>query len=116
MPGKKKLAAPFLASSHQKWLKASTKKAMSVFCDHTQKTATIPSPLLLLRFLFLTPLSRKMADEELFKKIGLDDKKAAETAKNKDLSATLRSVIEEVSLLVYLGFSFRFLQIFLVSF
>lgn len=39
-----------------------------------------------------------MADESLvslFKGIGLDDKKAAETAKNKDLSATLRDVIAE---------------------
>lgn len=37
-----------------------------------------------------------MSDSDLFKKLGFDDKKAAETAKNKDLSATLRAVAEEV--------------------
>lgn len=37
-----------------------------------------------------------MSDSDLFKKIGFDDKKAAETAKNKELSATLRTIITEV--------------------
>jgi hypothetical protein len=42
-----------------------------------------------------------MSDSDLFKKIGFDDKKAAETAKNKELSATLRTIIEEVCLFVH---------------
>lgn len=54
-----------------------------------------------------------MADASLFKKIGLDDKKAAETAKNKDLSATLRDVIAEVC--YYCSFSFFLLCIMSVT-
>jgi hypothetical protein len=42
-----------------------------------------------------------MSDSDLFKKIGFDDKKAAETSKNKELSANLRAIIEEVCILAY---------------
>ena len=46
-----------------------------------------------------------MSDSDLFKRIGFDDKKAAETAKNKDLSATLRAIVEEVCCSTYFGWS-----------